>query len=190
MTRRARIEGHRDPVVRLALMRPKSSGGTVTNVTGTAPIVVTGGATKNVAFTPPAQAFNTNGAPLTITNAFVALLNANITPEVTGKVDVFVSATVENADSSNTHFFSLEIATGLGVAIAPDAIAVGPSVLGTPGKANITAFVSLDQAPTNPVTFAPLGTLANVSVAGKADVNGQLTIIAQSLQIKSQERLA
>lgn len=191
MTRCARIEGHRDPVVRLALMRPRGGAGTVTDVTGTFPIVVTGGASKNVAWTPPAYTYATNperDSPIAITNAFAAIIAANITPEVSGKVTTRVAGVVENADSAATHFFSLEISTGLGVALAPDAISVPPSIGGVPGRASFSAIVALDQAPTNPVTFAPLGVLANISVAAKADVNGELTIITESIQVESQER--
>jgi predicted secreted protein len=168
-----------------------SSGGTVTDVTGTSPIVSSGGATPAISLTKPAETYAVNtGAPIAITNAFAAIIAANITPEVSGKVTVAVAGVVENADSSNTHFFSWEITTGLGVALAPDAISVPPSFLGIPGRASFSSIVALDQAPTNPVTFAPLGTLANISVAAKADVNSQLQIIAQSIQVESRERFA
>ena len=49
-------------------------------------------------------------------------------------------------------------------------------------------IVALDQAPTNPVTLSPLGTPATVAVDAQADVNGQLTIIQNSVQIEIEER--
>lgn len=143
--------------------------------------------------TAPGYAYfvNTSATPIAITTVLSGITGTNtITPHVTGKCTMYVSGVVENSDSAASHLLTLVVETGAGAAITPDPILVGPQISTQPAKSAFAIVVALDQAPTNPVTFTPLGTPANISVAASADANGHLTIAQYSIQFSCEERFA
>ncbi len=163
--------------------------GTVTNVTGTAPITSTGGATPAIGITKPVRAFGTNAGLVTLTAAAQIVASALFTPATSGKMTIFVSGVVDNGDSSST---VRPVVTSLSVAASATPAIFTQITQNIPGSSTptgsaVAACVPLDLLGA-PTTFV-VGVASRVNVNMIGDGSGQLTIPIGGVQIYAQEAL-
>lgn len=167
------------------------AGGTVTSVSGTAPITVaTGTTTPVVGVTKPVRAYGQNAAPINLVSP-VPVIGAFVTftPTTSGKMTVFVTGVVDNADSTSTAR-DLIITLSVAGATTP-AIFTQGTYTSTGGPAKTEAFaisVPLDLLAA-PTTFG-IGVASRINVVvATNDSSSQLTIPAGGLQLTVQEAL-
>jgi hypothetical protein len=162
----------------------------VTQVTGTAPIVVTPTAgAPVVSLTPPARAFGVSGA-LTLNAGAQIAASATLTPTVSGKLKVRISGVVSNADTSAAqHPITLSVAdNAASPALETQAVQRSTQAGASPSTTHIGLVVDLDHAST-PTTF-PVGTPVTINAVLVGDGTGELSIAAGGVQIEVEEAFA
>ncbi len=161
----------------------------VTQVTGTAPIVVTPSTPNpNVSLTLPARGF-ANGSALTLSAAAQIVASVTLTPVVSGKLKVRVSGVVDNQDTSNTQ---RPLVVTIAANAATPALETSDTMRSTAAQASPSTMqfalvVDLDHAST-PTTF-PLGTPVTINVCLTGEGTGQLSTHAGGVQLEVEEAL-
>lgn len=190
MSRKGLSEQKRqDSLIAIALRkRPTGGAGTVTDVTGTAPIVITNPTTTpNVAVATPARTYLKGGA-LTLNAGSQVNATGTITPTNSGKIKVTVTGVLHNSDTSATqHPCVLNVSASAVSGAANQSL---DTFNGTPGaaaagKTPFSFVVDLDQA-TTPHTFA-LGEVVTVNVNLTGDASGDLSVVANGVVADVQE---
>ena len=166
-----------------------AAAGTVTSVTGTAPIVSSGGAAPAISITKPVRAFGTNGAPVGLTASAQIVASATFTPATSGKMTVHVTGVVDDTDSTSTsRSIVLTLSDGASAtpAIATQATFKSTGASQTPAQ-GFAAVFPLDLLGT-PVTF-PVGTPAQLNAVLTGDASSSLTVPTGGVQIYVEEAL-
>lgn len=177
-----------DSLIAIALRKRPGGVGTVTGVTGTVPIVITGTAAEpNVTVTQPARTYlKSTATGLTAAPAIVA--TGPITPTNSGKLKVTLSGVLHNSDTSATqHPCTVNVSATASSGTATqsmDSFNGTPGAVG-PGKTPFSFVVDLDQA-TTPHTFTP-GEVVTVAVNMTGDASGDLSVVLNGVVADVQE---
>ena len=137
------------------------------------------------------RAFGTNGAPVNLTNAPQIAASATFTSTTSGKITVYVSGVMDNADSTAA-VRPYVLTLSKGVTATPAIFTLPQITLIDPTAANqansFAAVVPLDLL-SAPTTF-PVGSPAQINVVLTGDSSGQLTTPTGGVQLYIEEALA